>query len=97
MDFVDSALGTERGGHDATVRGTQETETGVAAMKGQHTVPPVGNPDTSNTGPVVNPTATSTAAQSAPLADSKTPQTAAQTAGTGSGQGYTGTGYGPQL
>jgi hypothetical protein len=33
MDFVDSATGTERRGHDATLRGHDETEVGVANMK----------------------------------------------------------------
>ena len=34
MDFVDSAFGTEHKGHDATVKGQEQTATGVANMEG---------------------------------------------------------------
>ena len=76
MDFVDSALGTEHSGHDATVRGQQQTEAGVASMEGH---PAAG------TAPL-QPNAAGTAAQlatSEPLGDYKQPPVHPTAAGAG--------------
>ena len=64
MDFVDSALGTRRDNHDATVRGQQEAEVGVQNMRSGNAGPGVGGPPV-GTAPVQT-TTTATSTSTAP-------------------------------
>ncbi|KAI0696603.1 hypothetical protein BC835DRAFT_1341517 [Cytidiella melzeri] len=73
MDFVDSATGTERRGHGATVNGQRETEIGVSNMEQRQ-------PNAAATRSTATPTST---AQTAVPAGSATGPASTVTGGTG--------------
>ncbi len=81
MDFADSATGTQRGAHDATVRGRQEAEVGVNNIEGRHTT---------GTAPTQSATSGSGTATQATTAPTVAPGTTVdqQQPGIGAGAGY---------